>query len=92
MSIVWKYSIPMQDEFDIEMPIGARPLYFGVQYGKMCLWALVEPGRGRENVSFTLKGTGDQLTGFHTVHIGSVMLNNGEFVFHLFQREVRAAS
>jgi hypothetical protein len=81
---VWKFEIPIQDRFELQMPAGAEIVHVEVQAGNACLWALVEPERGAELRVFYLRGTGRRVEpGLR--HLGSFLLHRGEFVGHLFE-------
>lgn len=82
---VWKFRIPIEDDFLIEMPSGSKPLHVGVQADQPFLWALTDPKQPASKFQFKLCGTGhprDDLFGFE--HIGTFMLHDGALVFHLF--------
>ncbi len=83
---VWKFEIPIQDEFVIEMP-AAVPLHFATQHGIPTLWALVDPNAVAYPVTFRLAGTGHPILAPREClrYIGTCFLNDGALVFHLFQ-------
>lgn len=84
---IWKYEIPCQDEFDLELPIGALPLSVGVQQGVPVLWLAVNNRTtGRERRRFVLALTGKPLPDllWHRF-IGTFQLEEIGFVGHLFE-------
>lgn len=81
---VWKFEIPVTDEFTLTMPKSAQPLYVAVQGDKPWLWALVDPGAEREERTFYVHGTGHPVTP-GADHVGSFLLLDGRFVGHVFQ-------
>jgi hypothetical protein len=85
---VWKFAIPIADEFAIRMPDGAEVLHVEAQHGEPCLWALVDPDRERVDYHFALRGTGHPIAGVALPrdHVGTFMLAEGDFVGHLFHR------
>jgi hypothetical protein len=90
MRTIYKYQIPIEDEFVLPLPTGARVLCVQVQHSVPCIWALVEGGAGvpTEDRRFALRGTGhpcdDELNG--ATYIGTFQLHGGGRVFHLFLR------
>src|SRR6266550_3975656 len=94
LSTIWKYPVPIEDAFMLEMPSGAVPLSFGVQRGRLCLWAAVDEAEpGREWRRFLLRGTGPphQFDFSLSRFIGTVVLDDLGLVFHLFDAGVAAA-
>lgn len=83
MKTIWKYEI--KEECAIEMPVGAELLTLREQGDAICLWALVDPYAPVEMRRFSVFGTGHSFdeTGLH--FIGSAHLQNGSFVFHVFE-------
>jgi len=87
--VIWKFPIPQQDVFSIEVPKGAHLLTLQVQHGVPCLWAMVKPEAEKEIRRFWLIGTGhpipDDLPGEEMKHLGSCQLADGRLIFHLFE-------
>lgn len=81
---IWKFPIPISDEFSIQMPQGAELLFVDAQFDEGYLWARVVPERRKEERFFALRGTGHPMD-MDSKHIGSFIIRNGEFVFHLFE-------
>ena len=84
MAAVWKFEIPINDEFEIQMPRNAELLHVEVQNDKGFLWARVAPERHNEQRKFYLRGTGHPVD-MDCEYVGSFMLRNGALVFHLFE-------
>lgn len=89
MKTIYKYPLPtpaMDSNFVIiEMPDGAQPLHVDVQHGQVCIWAVVDPERPMVRRRIRVIGTGlDASDVEHIAYIGSVLLLNGTFVFHIF--------
>lgn len=89
MKTIWKYPIPVTDEFELEMSIGARVIAVDAQHDTPCIWALVDPGAPTWPVRFSVKGTGHPFPDheYYSRHIGTFQLEGGALVFHLFQHE-----
>jgi hypothetical protein len=88
MNTVYKYGFEINDDFELELPRGARILHVNVQHDCPCIWALVDPNAPKEMRKFHLAGTGhpidiDMRTTNYT-HVGTFMMHEGKLVFHLF--------
>ena len=85
---IWKFPFPVQDQFRLTMPAGARILEVQVQNGQPVLWAIVSPDNPKESRPFILLGTGHP---WHTGtpdeydHLGTFQLVGGTLIFHLFE-------
>ncbi len=86
MKKVYKYLLPSQDEVRLEMPMGARILHVGVQDNEqLCLWALVSPAAKKITRKFRIAGTGHEITGPSSTHLGTAVMYNGQLVLHVFE-------
>ena len=87
MHTIYKYPIYIIDEQEISMPRGAHIFSFALQRGTPCVWAIVDPTEPvLEPKTLYLRGTGHELQ-FEPCSlrfIGTVLLNDGALVFHLF--------
>lgn len=86
---VYKYSFPhLRDEATFEMSSASTVVHAGLQGDTVCIWAHVQTDddSAKVNRRFILRGTGEPLptTGLYQ-HVGSFMINDGEFVFHVFE-------
>lgn len=84
MAVVWKYGLPIEDDFTIKMPRAAQLLFVAAQNEQPCLWARVVPQRDLTERKFKLRGTG-QPVDMDCEHVGSFMLRGGALVFHVFE-------
>ena len=82
---VYKYPIPIEDEFNLELPIGAKILKIELQGNHPNIWALVNSENENQKRSFRFAGTGHSLPEKELNYIGSVHMNSGQLVFHLFE-------
>lgn len=91
MRTVFKYAIPMEDSFSIDMPKGAEILHIAAQgqggpmgdlVQNVCMWARVDTDSPQVPVRFLLRGTGHPEA--NGEHVGSFLLNGGALVFHVF--------
>lgn len=87
MLTVYKYEVPLTDDFAIDMPCGARILSVQVQNGEPVLWALVDPEARELRRHFRLAGTGHMIdqAPADLLFIGTMQLRGGALVFHLFE-------
>ena len=83
---IWKFPIRLEDAINIFMPIGAEVIAVDVQQGEVCIWAVVDPAAPHECRTFRCAGTGHSLPDGlgRAQHIGTVQLDGGALVFHLF--------
>lgn len=83
---IWKWEIPIDDTFTLELPAGSEPLYFGTQNDKLTLWVLVDPGQLPRECMFRLAGAGHPLPDETNAdkYIGTAFLLGGAMVWHLF--------
>ena len=85
MRRVYKYPVPVADEFDLTLPQGAEILHVAVQNYRPQLWALVDPDAPREERRFEVRGTGGPVDDY-LHHLGTFLLADDTFVGHLFER------
>ncbi|MBA7548445.1 hypothetical protein ES705_40903 [subsurface metagenome] len=84
MKKIYKYPVPITDEFTLKLPEGAKILTFQAQDSKPYIWALVDPIGQMETVSFKLFGTGHLVGNADTLeHVGTIQIE--PFVWHLFE-------
>ena len=81
---VWKYIInPYKTEYDI--PEGGIIRHVGEQYGEVCVWVEVDPRAEKETRVIEAFGTGHTLSSEYRKYIGSVSLEGGSLIFHLYE-------
>jgi len=88
MRKIFKYEIPIEDEFELELPKGAQVLTFQIQYGKPVIWAIIDPEEDIfEKINFRLFGTGHIIEKniIPLSYIGTVQMADGQLVWHLFK-------
>lgn len=99
MRTIYKYDIMNADEGLIEGPI-TKLLYVAEQHGTICVWAEVDTDGPQRKFQIMPIGTGWDLTSkqghgcildTHT-YIGTVILMNGNLVFHVYAAEVLPTS
>jgi len=83
---IYKYPVPIADNFIIEMPLQAQILSFQAQYDVLNLWAAVWPNSSLEERKFSIIGTGHDIDmDYVKKFIGTVQVMSGKFVWHLFE-------
>lgn len=66
------------------MPQGAEILCVHAQFNLACIYAKVEPDNPNEVRTISAYITG-QVIGLNSKYIGTVLLNEGSFVLHVFE-------
>ncbi len=88
MITVWKFPFSYSDRFDLEVPLGAEFIHFGLQGGVPTVWALVNSDNSTQRRSLRMAGTGHELPADHDYdHIGSCIDINTGLVWHLFEEK-----
>lgn len=83
MKAIWKYAInPLTT---ISIPEGARLLSVETQDNQPQLWALVDPTKAKEQRTFRAVATGQDFEEEGHVYVGTVHINHGSLVFHIFE-------
>lgn len=90
MGTIYKYPIPLQDEFVLLLPTDARILTIQEQRGQLVLWATVNPTRaGTECRVFRCVGTGHAIPDENQLdYIATVQMADGNLVWHFFEKIV----
>lgn len=90
MLTTWKFPVQVEDEFEIELPTGARILAVQSQGDPMLavpfVWALVDPSAPKEKRLFRVAGTGHPIEETNLTYIGTFQMRGGALVFHLFEK------
>lgn len=87
MRTIWKFPVPIMDEFTLTMPENSEILC--VKAKGLCdseMWAIVETDAPLEDITFYVRGTGHDIQDLKkSQYIGTFWLQNGALVFHLFK-------
>lgn len=84
--IIYKYPLQVQDKQTIKLPSGYKILTVQVQDSIPCLWAMVDTSIDCVEVNIITYGTGSGILSDEELrYIGTYQLNNGVFVFHVFE-------
>lgn len=83
---IWKYPLEVIDRQAITMPPGAKLLTVQMQYGKCCLWALVDETKNDTAARrIAIYGTGNPMPDSPGEYIATFQMLNGKLVFHAFE-------
>lgn len=87
---IYKYSLPVQDEVMLELPVNADILTVQMQAGKPCIWAMVDPSSKSEWRYFRIFGTGHEMKDSDCLlYIGTFQMLDGSLVFDAFEDVTR---
>jgi DNA-directed RNA polymerase subunit RPC12/RpoP len=84
-TVIYKYHLPLLDEIEIQLPMGAQILTVQSQEGLPLIWALIETDAPLTTRRFCIRGTGHTFKGNEGKYIGTFQLQNGDLIFHLFE-------
>ncbi|PID86399.1 hypothetical protein CSB08_00235 [Candidatus Gracilibacteria bacterium] len=85
MYTVYKYEVPIEDYFSLQIPKGSEILSFQTQRSTPCIWVKVDPENTTEERKFRFLGTGHPIEEENLSFIGTIKLHQGGLVFHLFE-------
>ena len=86
MKTVWKYTVPTDGTFGMNMPAGAEVLSVHVQNGVVNMWVEVDPDVGSILKRFRVCGTGHDMPADEPRRfVGSYLLHGATEVYHLFE-------
>lgn len=85
MHEIWKYQLPVQAEFEIEMPVLPNLLTVQMQDGIAILWAIVNPEVIKELHKFYCVGTGHKFNPDNKQYVGTVQ--DDHLVLHYFMEK-----
>lgn len=84
---IWKFPLKMQGVQTLDIPEGAVILHIELQYGQVCVWALVNPKAKKTHRTFAMYGTGQLLdVSAEEEHIFTFSQDEGSFIWHVFER------
>jgi hypothetical protein len=83
---IWKFPLEVTDEQTVALKVGANIIGVQLQYGKLCMWAVVDPHEPEYFATVRVVGTGNPFPDADQCHpIGIVQ--QGSFVWHVFLRK-----
>jgi len=93
MKTIFKYELKPRPTTNlvapVMMPHDAKYLHVGSQGGCMYIWAEVDTESSTLEHTFEVFGTGYEMyvdIGVEREHVGSLMMNDGALVFHVYHR------
>jgi hypothetical protein len=87
MTTIWKASLAVADEQEIEVPRGAELLFAREQGDCLAVWFRCDPSAPKETRTIAIVGTGHVAPGKDcSRYLGSGVLLNGRLVFHVFEK------
>ncbi len=86
MPTVWKTELKIQDRQRIKLPAGSHLLHVALQHEVLCLWFVCDPENPPTEQEIEIAGTGHPLDVAARSYLGTFMVDNGTFVFHVFHR------
>jgi DNA-directed RNA polymerase subunit RPC12/RpoP len=84
-TVIYKYPLPIGNDVEISIPMGAQILTVQVQNKRPYIWAIVDTDAPLTTRRLCLRGTGHPFNGKEGKYIGTYQLVNGDLVFHLFE-------
>jgi hypothetical protein len=87
MCTIWKFPVPVSDEFPLVLPTGAQFLSVQTQGTLPQMWFLLDPKARPTHRRFAVFGTGHVIEDLDRLaYLGTFQMNGGSLVFHLFER------
>lgn len=86
MQRIFKYPIPVDDDFMLYLPKGAKILTVQTQDDKPYIWAEINDEAIENKHYFALRGTGHPLKEEGMKYIGTFQMIKGRVVFHLYDK------
>ena len=85
MKTIWKFPLRVADQQTLSMPAGAQTLTVQMQFGVLCLWAVVDPNTPlREELDIRMHGTGHSFDDTGYTYLATFQMNAGQLIFHVF--------
>jgi hypothetical protein len=90
---IWKFPLQLQAEQTIHAPENIAALHLAMQNGTLCLWCMVDHNAPMIEHKLMIRGTGNPL-GFDpsieggVAYVGSVLMNEGAYVWHVFSKTI----
>lgn len=82
---IWKYELPVADDFSLPLPRFARFLSAQLQGGVPMAWFMVDPSADVEPRHFALYGTGNPIPASRATFPFLATIQAGRFVWQLFE-------
>lgn len=90
MKKIYKFKLTAHQKQSVAMPKNAKILHADEQHGEICIWAELDPDdKDYRARMFEVFGTGHEMNEepeTKRVHIGTVKLQGGALIFHVYER------
>lgn len=84
--VIWKYVLkPINSVNTIELAVDAEILSVDEQNGQVFIWVALTPELNKFPRKFIIYATGDTIEFSPHKHIGTVKLNGGALILHVFE-------
>ncbi len=85
METIFKYDLTITDSQEINVPVDSEILCVQTQVGLPKLWVKCNPENITEKRKIIIHGTGHAISQEAKKYIGTFQVNDGGFVFHVFE-------
>lgn len=83
---IWKYQVPVLEDFTISLPEGAEIIRFANEEGKLWLWAVVSPDNPVEDRRLLAFKTGAEMPSAHLRYLGCAAIYiQAELMLYYFE-------
>lgn len=83
-TVIYKYKLKERIN-EIELPFGAVVLSFQSQFNDPTMWVRLDPVMPTEKRVFYLINTGELFNAKNFIYLGTCQVDDGNFVFHLYE-------
>lgn len=85
---IWKTQIDVRRRIEVKVPAGSKWLSVQPQYDDVSLWFECDPAAPLETRTLSLYGTGSDIVGDPGDYIGTFQIEDGNYVFHLYEPRI----
>lgn len=83
---IWKATLQPADIQELMVPAGAEFLTAREQFEHICVWYRCDPSKPLEPRKLAIVGTGNPAPDDDGRYLGSVSLQGGRLIFHVFEQ------
>ena len=84
--VIWKYQIPVLEDFEVELPTGAQIIRFDNEGGKLWFWAVVQPDAPIESKRLLAFKTGAEIPDIAMNYLGmAAIFIQAELMLYYFE-------
>ncbi len=86
MKRIFKYPLDLTSFQTVQLPVGSKIISVGNQCNKLRMWVEVDPEqRDTQTRKIVVVGTGHTLPDVELRFIGTVPINEGTFIWHIYE-------